>query len=53
MKRFFDKTKMYTNQLVVFESDRVEFRLSTTPGENWTVMSINSYVVSSIMVVCM
>ena len=48
MKERFKEAKLYTDQLIVFEShqSQVEFILSANPDGNWTIKRINSHIVS-------
>ena len=46
MKEQFKETKLYTNHLIVFESDQVKFVLSSIPEGKWIIKRINSHIVS-------
>lgn len=46
MKRHFKDAQVETDQPIVFESDQVEFRIST-PSGNWKITRLNSPVVSA------
>ena len=38
--------QLYTNQLIVFESNHVEFKLTSNPDGKWIIKMINSHIVS-------
>ena len=46
MERF-TGAKLCTDQLIVFESNYVEFKLSSNPDGNWIIKTMNSHIVSS------
>lgn len=46
MKERFKEANLYTDQLIVFEKNQVEFVLPSNPDENWTIKRINSHIVS-------
>ena len=46
MERF-TGAKLCTDQLIVFESNYVKFKLSSNPDGNWIIKTMNSNIVSS------